>query len=491
MSLNTRLLFFLSVTIVILSIINYLNRGYKALANTSSGLELGSVCVDELCGYINNKGQWYIPPKFRAADPFSKDGLAWVISCDGLVEGSKYTGVIRKISDGGLYAPQSWPTDQTYAKTPYGGRFGLINAQGEFVVHWPVSDLIGPFSTGGLAAAEKSGKWGYINISGQWVIEPQFESAGRFASNGLASVKKGGSWGYINELDQWSIEPKYDFATRFGDDGLALASTANKAADWINTSGQKAGPRTSANKKTVAGKALTPTKLNDAWGYTDKDGQWVIEPRFDMARQFAENGLAAVSVGGNWGYINANGEWVIELQFSRAESFSANGLAAASMGGKYGYIDSNGHWAIAPQFNNFWSFADNGLAKVIVNSGRGVINTSGHWVVEPKYADLSWPGDLNGDLVKAFAMDPWPGVTYMTCFIDIHSGLYRTGLNEKIIEPGFRWEFVEGGKVIFNGQGKKILTIETLCGIEVAKNGAGEVIWPPKDVSDICQADSK
>lgn len=454
-------------------------------------VELASVCVGEACGYVDSRGRWRIPPKFRAADPFSKDGLAWVISYDGLVDGSRYNGVIRKASEGGIYAPQSLPHDQTCTLTPYGGRFALINAHGEFVVQWPIFDLIDAFSPNGLAAAEKDRQWGYINFSGQWVIEPQFTNAAGFAANGLAAAEQGGRWGYINELAQWVIEPKYDLATRFGDDGLALAGTGKKAADWINASGQKAGPRTSANRKTGAVNGLSPARLNDAWGYTDEEGQWAIEPRFDMARSFAENGLAAVSVGGNWGYINTRGEWVIELQFRRVDDFSASGLAAASMGYEYGYIDSKGRWVIEPQFNTFWRFGDNGLATVDVDGRKGIINTAGQWVLEPKFFGVSGPGGWNGDLAKAFAPAPWPGGAYMACFIDIHSGFYRTGLNKKIVEPGFRWEFTAGGKALFNRRGEKILTIEKVCGAEAAKNAAGEVIWPPEGLGGICRADKR
>jgi hypothetical protein len=33
--------------------------------------------------------------------------------------------------------------------------------------------------------------------------------------------------------------------------------------------------------------------------------EWVIEPRFDDALDFAANGLVAVKVGDKWGYIRA------------------------------------------------------------------------------------------------------------------------------------------------------------------------------------------
>lgn len=68
--------FLLFVSALFLAVFYYQNS--VAQAESSAETELATVCVDELCGYVNSQGQWHIPPKFAAADPFSKDGLAWV-----------------------------------------------------------------------------------------------------------------------------------------------------------------------------------------------------------------------------------------------------------------------------------------------------------------------------------------------------------------------------------------------------------------------------
>ena len=47
----------------------------------------------------------------------------------------------------------------------------------------------------GVAAAKQNGKWGYINTSGEWLIEPQFADAGPFCGKGSAFVKvPDGNW---------------------------------------------------------------------------------------------------------------------------------------------------------------------------------------------------------------------------------------------------------------------------------------------------------
>ena len=59
------------------------------------------------------------------------------------------------------------------------------------------------------------------------------------------------------------------------------------------------------------------------WGYINEEGQYAIQPTFDSADFFGENGLAVVQTGGYWGYINSQGEFVIEPTFDDAYNFTS------------------------------------------------------------------------------------------------------------------------------------------------------------------------
>ena len=97
----------------------------------------------------------------------------------------------------------------------------------------------------------------------------------------------------------------------------------------------------------IAGiKTVSDVRVGDKYGFIDKTGKFVIEPRFDFADSFS-GGLAAIRVGdeatGKYGYIDLQGTMVIEPQFAFADLFSASdGLAAVRTGtganSKYGYI---------------------------------------------------------------------------------------------------------------------------------------------------------
>lgn len=45
------------------------------------------------------------------------------------------------------------------------------------------------------------------------------------------------------------------------------------------------------------------------WGFINEHQQWVIQPRFDDAREFQGN-KAAAQQNGKWGFINKRGDWL-------------------------------------------------------------------------------------------------------------------------------------------------------------------------------------
>ena len=65
-----------------------------------------------------------------------------------------------------------------------------------------------------MAAVRKGPQWGYIDLKGTYVVNPQFESAHSF-DGGLAIVRKGTKWGYIDKKGSIVINPQFDSAENF------------------------------------------------------------------------------------------------------------------------------------------------------------------------------------------------------------------------------------------------------------------------------------
>jgi WD40 repeat protein len=141
---------------------------------------------------------------------------------------------------------------------------------------------------------------------------------------------------------------------------------------------------------------MFPIEQNKKWGYIDRNGKIVIEPRFDSADEFSE-GLALIETNGKWGFIDTNGTVVIEARYSSAHKFS-EGLARVQVGGdkyglygRWGFIDRAGRVVIEPQYSELSAVADaaygfhDGLAMIEVNNRKGFIDKTGKIVIPPKF----------------------------------------------------------------------------------------------------------
>lgn len=154
---------------------------------------------------------------------------------------------------------------------------------------------------------------------------------------------------------------------------------------------------------TLFSQELLRAATGDLWGYIDNTGKYVINPQFDDAYDFSDNGLACVESGGKYGYIDKTGAYIINPQFDESGFFADNGLALVRSGDKYGYIDKTGTYAINPQFDDAGSFSE-GVAVVRLSDKYGLIDEKGKYLVNPIYADAAyyaycgmlWFADENG-----------------------------------------------------------------------------------------------
>jgi rRNA maturation protein Nop10 len=107
-----------------------------------------------------------------------------------------------------------------------------------------------------------------------------------------------------------------------------------------------------------------PFEQRGKWGYRDTRGAVVIPPRFDLAKPFSPEGLAAVVDNQGWAYIDTAGKLVIRpLVFDNGPDYFRENLARFTEAGKYGFFDRRGQIAIPPRFDFAAPFSE-GLAAV-------------------------------------------------------------------------------------------------------------------------------
>lgn len=296
-----------------------------------------------------------------------------------------------------------------------------------------------------LIASVESTSYGYVDKSGNFLVQPQFLRAGNFRE-GLAPVCRPfvHDWGYVDKTGKMAINPTFVSAEQFSE-GLAAVGTNDKEGftkyGYIDHSGNFAiKPTFDRANDFFQGLApvMVRTNSNDGfdekWGFIDKRGQWKVKPQYPEVGKFV-NGIAPAYVkthddshsaspclidlsgkvvamlncgidagdpdhqlgfsdglflasGGesnDYGFISPQGKFVIPPKFEEGHNFS-EGLAAVRINGKWGYLDTKGAWKIKPQFKNAKPFSF-GVAPVDVDGKWGFIDRSGNLVIQPAYDD--------------------------------------------------------------------------------------------------------
>lgn len=158
-----------------------------------------------LYGYVNNQGQFVIPPKFSSAQDF-KNGQASVAQevRDADIWGScKGTWKLKINQQGQLIQRGYFEKKECYSEAPdkYDAVPDYINGSDFYPAPMPDSTR----TQGGFY------KIGYIDKNNKWVLPPQFAQASNF-HNDVAWVKpfiiNKHCWGLINKKGKYVLEPK-------------------------------------------------------------------------------------------------------------------------------------------------------------------------------------------------------------------------------------------------------------------------------------------
>ncbi|QWV98643.1 WG repeat-containing protein [Geomonas nitrogeniifigens] len=275
-------------------------------------------------------------------------------------------------------------------------------------------------------------RYGYANMLGNVVIEPNYKVAYEF-HDGEAFVSKDGLVYEIidsaGEVIARDINIPIDFEPGIYSDGIAAIPVKNTSiyklpcaiVDYVDLKGaqkfsatmcrtvnnfvngyliatddndynrvyfiDKTGARVNNQSYDGArnfseGKAAV--KVNGKWGFIDEKGNVISDYKYEDVTDFSD-GKAGVKLKGKWGYIDTEGKTTIEFKYSMVGLFY-RGIAPASLDGeKFGLIDLGGRFVLNPIYDHMFGFF-NGMSVVSNNGFYGYINTDGKAVVPLKYA---------------------------------------------------------------------------------------------------------
>jgi len=339
-----------------------------------------AVKIGDKWGYINVEGEVVIQPQWKRIDAFS-DGLA------------------------AFYLSESVFT--------FGGKVGYIDKTGREVIPPKYEKpVIGGSFAEGLCQVLVDDKKGFIDKTGKLVIPARFYSTNNFHEGlAVAQENEGGKYGYLNKSGSWAIPPQYDMAANFYD-GLAIV-TRDDAYYAIDKQGNtkitfEAKPLGGVLVKMQFVEERIRASRDGKFGYMDKTGKIVVEPKYVDAYWTYQEGLAAVTLTGEekknsflkvggWHFIDPNGNTVIEGPFEQTSYFSEE-RCWVMKDGKWGLIDTSGQWVVKPTLNDdaisgLPSAFKNGLSMIKLNRDTGgflpekiflYCNKRGQMVWQPK-----------------------------------------------------------------------------------------------------------
>jgi len=297
--------------------------------------------------------------------------------------------------------------------------------------------------TEGLCALKKNDLWGFIDTTGNVVIDFTYTSWNGFQnpkfSSGIAMVATKDPSGmgripiYIDKKGQQLFKTqKFTDATNF-ESGLAIVektnSTLARSFHFINKQGQDVPG--SINFGAVFGslpKIFEPfheglTKLYDSktssYGFINTQGKWAVIPtNYAEAGDFNE-GLAIVQTKVNWywGYINTKGEVKIPFDYKTKPGNFSEGLAAVQNSKEeLGYIDQNGktvlpfiydHYQLNSEFRNGCAvvYNDNAGGYAIIDKTGKIVRKLNTTVVNVlKNGWILWKEDLGTNISYCFGV---------------------------------------------------------------------------------------
>jgi hypothetical protein len=138
----------------------------------------------------------------------------------------------------------------------------------------------------------------------------QFDEASSF-SEGVASVEVKGKHFFIDKKGKIAVQPQFDYSDIF--------FGGKFSEGWVRWRFD-----------------------GDKWGYLNGMGKVVIPPLYDCTWDFSE-GLARVQIGESWGFIDKTGTMIIEPKhYSVVADFSGGVASAITEEGENVFFDKTG-----------------------------------------------------------------------------------------------------------------------------------------------------
>ena len=217
-------------------------------------------------------------------------------------------------------------------------------------------------------------KYGVINKEGEQVIEEKYNYIEYLFDNYFIVSNDQSKLGVIDDNDNVKIELNNDALQKiegtnviqanttsddttklYSKDMTELCQMTNANVEFVNdyikisndteTRYFDKDGKELKNTEVYPNNTLFAKKENDKWGFADKNGNTVVEAKYDKVTEFNEYGFAGVRLDGKWGVVNSAGEEVLAPTYTlneETEPYFIGSYYRVQYGfGEFYYTDAN------------------------------------------------------------------------------------------------------------------------------------------------------
>ena len=288
------------------------------------------------------------------------------------------------------------------------GNYGFINKNFEEITEF-IYTAVGHFSQYVALAPVRNAdnKWGYIDTSGNTVIDFQYDYAGPFEKNGLAKVNKGEKYGFIDKDGNIVVDTAYYYASDFGESGYAIVAAGDDTSrnfGVINTKGELVIPTEYLYVDEIDKSGLFRVSQLDGKGIMDANGKVILPLEYTYVGLFDEKGYAFVASGHyqqttadtlDYGLIDRSGNFIIEIGDVVRSSASStldrlpDLIPVYGENGRMGFKSLSGSGDIEPKFTPVPHLGFDKVTFVTEDEGDnrlfGIIDRSGNYISELRF----------------------------------------------------------------------------------------------------------
>jgi hypothetical protein len=403
-------------------------------------------------GLLNEKGNKISEPLYDEITLFVKDlavvksGAAYgLISKRGeLLVQAKYQAIVIDSSSNVVKAKEAgkWGIMNRSGKaiTPFiyeeirlqpyglfavkqGSQWYLLDATGRVAGSSSYDDI---YDFKGLyAIVKKQGQAGLINARGSWAIEPMYDSLRMMSRQTVLYFSKGRS-GIINLFTKQTvfsaenIEPlnaslyktsfdgktgmydyrgymvlsmEYDYISGVTKDSILTVEKDGKKGLMSLQGKTILNPSQLYQELHVMREERVGIKINNKYGFIDRNGKLRIANRYEGIGSFSEN-MVAVKIRGRWGFIDKAEELKVQCMYDEVQDFR-KGTAPVKRDGKWGFVNKTGRETVRPQYESI-QLLPTGRYRVTKDGKKGLVTEAGRELYITKFDLVE---DLGNDLI--------------------------------------------------------------------------------------------